>query len=222
MTPEQRTFFRVHGYLHLRGAVARRRLRPLQDRVLGELRRLGISTSRIPAAIKTLPPFQQIGRLSQLLNIPEFAESIVPPEARDAISALAETRVLSQQYQLLVSPPNQGAWSLQGLNWHTDLSGSNGERMPGIQAFVLLDDVSPRGGATRILSGSHLRARSEEPMLRDALRRNREEERSQLPIVELAGNAGDVYLMDMRVLHTPSINTSKRFRLVATVRFFLE
>jgi len=41
-------------------------------------------------------------------------------------------------------------------------------------------------------------------------------------ITEMSGKAGDVYLMDMRILHTPSINDSKNFRMMATCRFLLE
>lgn len=40
-----------------------------------------------------------------------------------------------------------------------------------------------------------------------------------LRLVEMCGRAGDVYLMDMRVLHTPSANAAARPRLMATTRF---
>jgi hypothetical protein len=41
-----------------------------------------------------------------------------------------------------------------------------------------------------------------------------------LTLVEMAGRAGDVYLMDMRVLHTPSLNATRNLRMMATTRFF--
>ena len=40
-------------------------------------------------------------------------------------------------------------------------------------------------------------------------------------IIEMSGRAGDVFLMDMRVLHTPSVNSSKNWRMMATCRFLL-
>lgn len=90
---------------------------------------------------------------------------------------------------------------------------------------MLIDDVERHGGATLILAGSHQRARAQqaERRLREALQGADDSElrARNLSIVELSGKAGDVYLMDMRVLHTPSINATKRFRMVATVRFFL-
>ena len=38
--------------------------------------------------------------------------------------------------QLLISLPNQGEWTLEGLNWHRDISSSKLGRFPGVQAFV--------------------------------------------------------------------------------------
>ena len=37
----------------------------------------------------------------------------------------------------------------------------------------------------------------------------------------MSGRAGDVFLMDMRVLHTPSVNLSSHIRMMATTRFDL-
>jgi ectoine hydroxylase-related dioxygenase (phytanoyl-CoA dioxygenase family) len=34
----------------------------------------------------------------------------------------------------------------------------------------------------------------------------------------MCGRAGDVFLMDMRVLHTPSVNATKQPRMMATTR----
>jgi hypothetical protein len=42
-----------------------------------------------------------------------------------------------------------------------------------------------------------------------------------ITIVEMSGRAGDLYLMDMRLLHTPSINSTKNIRMMATTRVFL-
>lgn len=224
---EQRRFFEERGYLHLQGAVSPAQLRPVRDRIVSELRRSGItaSGSGLPASIRSLPAFQQIGKLSRLLNLPDLAAKIISPKVQAAVHALAETSAFSTQSQLLISPPNQGAWRLEGLNWHTDLSDAESERTPGIQAFVLVDNVEKQGGGTLILAGSHLRSRNRaaEQRLRQALRDARQNapELRELSIIELCGGVGDVYLMDMRVLHTPSINATKRWRMVGAIRFLL-
>ncbi len=227
MTLEQRTLFRERGYLLLRGAVSASHHRPVRERIQSELRRLGVGPAGqgMPETIRKLSVFQQIAELSRLLRVPELSAVVHSKKVQEAIDALAETRASVSQSQLLVSPPNQGAFRLEGLNWHTDISAPHAGRTPGIQAFVLLDDVERHGGATLILAGSHLRARDQqaERRLREALQGADDSElrARNLSIVELSGKAGDVYLMDMRVLHTPSINATKRFRMVATQRFFL-
>ncbi len=226
MTPEQRAFFQDRGYVLLRGALSQTRLRPVRERVLGELKRLGSGSSGqgIPASVRDLPTFQQIEKLSRLVDIPDLAAKVMSPQVEGAIEALAGGRASARQSQLLLSPPRQGPWRLDGLNWHTDLHSSQQQRRPGIQVFALLGDVEKHGGATLILSGSHLELHGSDSdrSIRNALRRGsvgeRELEDRNLSIVELSGKAGDVYLMDMRLLHTPSVNASKRFRMVATVR----
>jgi ectoine hydroxylase-related dioxygenase (phytanoyl-CoA dioxygenase family) len=199
----------------------------VREHIVRELKRIGVATpGGMPKSFYALPAFQQIAKLSKLVDVPELGTKVVSQAISDAVGALTQTNVVVRQSQLLVSPPNQGEWRLEGLNWHTDISRSNREQTPPIQAFVLLDDVETRGGGTLILAGSHLERTDKEAegRIRDALRRGRDGEvdlrRYDLFVVELTGKAGDVYLMDMRTLHTPSINASKRFRMVATVRFF--
>lgn len=226
---EQHRSFRERGYLRLEQAVPKAQLRSLQKRITDDLGRRGIGSSGrgIPRSIYELPVFQQIGKVSQLVNIPDLDAQVIPTSVADTVNSLATTRVLSRQSQLLISPPKQGDWNLDRLNWHTDVS-SHEATIPGIQAFVLVDDVEERGGATLILSGSHLQTNHVQASsrIRDALRKGGEGEATlrelNLSIVELSGKSGDVYLMDMRVLHTPSVNTSKRMRIVATVRYFLK
>lgn len=36
----------------------------------------------------------------------------------------------------------------------------------------------------------------------------------------MSGRAGDVFLMDLRAPHTPSVNSTKNVQLMATTRFF--
>src|SRR5690606_17533481 len=116
---------------------------------------------------------------------------------------------------------------LDGLNWHTDVAGDK-VQIPGIQVFIVIHDLQAHGGATLILAGSHLHAKNPDTnaRIRDALRNGREGDATlhelKLSLVELTGKSGDAYVMDMRVLHTPSINTRSQMRAVATVRYFFE
>lgn len=230
MNPEQKTFFQANGYLHLQRCLARSQVDPVRRRILDELKRRriwsgGKSLSRL---LRDTPTFQQVGKLGQLLKFDDLHKILITGKIQDAMSALAEQPLpAAQEAQLLLSLPNQGEWRLDGLNWHVDIGPAQADRLPGVQAFVLIDDVRPRGGATLAIAGSHRlkdgilpgggnirRLLNEAQDIEPALRR------SGLSMVEMAGAAGDVYLMDMRVLHTPSINATPSLRMMATARCY--
>jgi Phytanoyl-CoA dioxygenase (PhyH) len=229
LTLSQRKFFDQHGYLRLEQAVSQTQLRLARKRIHDELSRSGIDSAGrgLPKTLRSLPVFQQIGRLSQLVNFPDLKVAVIPQDVEKLVHALGNAKVMSTQSQLLLSPPRQGDWHLAGLNWHVDVS-THQVRIPGIQVFVLIDDLEEHGGATLVLSGSHLHADDTrmKSRIRDAVQSGKMEEallrELGLAVVELTGKSGDAYLMDMRTLHTPSVNASNQMRVVATVRYFLE
>lgn len=226
MTPEQRSHFERYGWMHWPGALDRARIGSVRDLALAELKRLGIGSGKgARNPFKDLPVFQQINKLSGLVSVPELRARITAPHILSAMRELAGVE-LSQadDAQLLLSPPRQGEWTLQRLNWHTDVSASH-NRLPGIQVFAMIDDVLPQGGGTLVISGSHggsarLNVAGD---LREILRRDTDPRNALaacgLSIMEMTGRAGDVYLMDMRVLHAPAVNASTRPRVMATARY---
>lgn len=239
MTPAHIDHFTARGCLRLEGFHPARRVAPLRQALRDELKRLTTHKGTagggkgMPAALQGLPVFQQIGKLSSLVKAPGLHEALMTPELMDCIARLGgPKRRPGDGTQLLLSPPHQGAWTLQGLNWHVDIAAGPEGPPPGIQAFFLIDDVAPQGGATLALAGSHRApsrrsgaagsSPSSSSPLREALR-----SATDLPqrlhalgidLVEMCGRAGDVFLMDMRVLHTPSVNASKHVRMMATCR----
>ena len=229
MTPSQADSFTRLGYLRLEGFHSRKLVGGIRQKVVAELKRLGISADgqRLPKSLKDIPIFQQIGRLSSLVRVPGLHQALVTPALLDCVARLGGQEPSDiQETQLLLSPAHQAAWSLKALNWHVDVAGRN--RLPGIQAFFLIDDVAPHGGATLALAGSHRAGGSRAgaaPSVRDILKSSADVERDlrglDVNIVEMSGFAGDVFLMDMRVLHTPSVNATKSVRMMATSRCFL-
>lgn len=154
MTPDQVHRFNDKGIVRLDGFHARG-VAPVRQRVLDELRRL-TGGKGLPRAVQGLPVFQQIGKLSSLVKVPGAHGALVTPALVACIGQLAGRAVpVPQPLQLLLSPPQQGAWRLEGLNWHVDVVADPPGRVPGIQAFFLIDDVAPQGGATLALAGSH-------------------------------------------------------------------
>jgi hypothetical protein len=233
MTPAQATFFKEQGYLKLEGFHPQRRTAVIRQRVLDELRRLrGLAGARgLPGSLQGLPLFQQITRLSALVKVPGLHDALVTPDLIDRVARIAGRTPSVQVAQLLLSPPLQGPWTLQGLNlnWHVDSAPQPGRPLPGIQAFFLIDDVATHGGATLALAGSHRigagpqsQAASLREILRNPLDLDRKLRELDVTMLEMSGRAGDVFLMDMRVMHTPSVNSTRNTRMMATCRCLLD
>ena len=132
------------------------------------------------------------------------------------------------------------------LPWHVDVPRLPKAGIVGIQMFTFLDTVEPGGGGTAAVTGSHRllndgvavpikvvnRELAREPFFRDLLARDgtgcdglfETTERVQgvdLKVVELVGEPGDVYLMNLQVLHAKCPNTRPTPRLMMTQRFLL-
>jgi hypothetical protein len=223
MNAEQRTHFTDQGHLHLKGVLTKAQVQPMAKYVVDELERLKVRSS----GLKELPAFQQIGKLSTLIKRDDLEGRLITPPLRAMITAVGGANLRSGPGQFLISLPQQGEWSLRGLNWHVDISSPDPSRPAGVQAFILLDDVVSQGGGTLVLTGSHKRATSKQlgQRIRTILREEADPRKPLaelgLSIVELSGKAGDVYLMDMRLLHTPALNASKQLRLMATIRYYI-
>jgi ectoine hydroxylase-related dioxygenase (phytanoyl-CoA dioxygenase family) len=97
-------------------------------------------------------------------------------------------------------------WVLPQAGWHRDARVSVDCSIPGIQIFILIDELMPRGGGTLLRPGSH----------RPEWAATAPEEHN---VLELFGSAGDVFFMNPAVLHAPSINANRRARLMLTARF---
>lgn len=222
MNRTQYTLFAENGHLHLKGALPKAQVKPIAKYVMDELERLKVQSS----GLKEMPAFQQIGKLSTLIKRDDLEARLITPELRSMIGAVGGSDLRCGPGQFLVSLPQQGEWSLRGLNWHVDISSPDPSRPAGVQAFILLEDVVPQGGGTLVLAGSHKRATSKDlgQRIRMILREGSDPRKPLaelgLSIVELAGKAGDVHLMDMRLLHTPALNASKQLRLMATIRYY--
>ncbi len=221
-------FFHNEGYLRLSGAHSKRCLTPLRERILRELSRLKVwaGGKSLGSSLNNLSPFQQIAKLSSMVKIADLDETLNTAEIRSAIADLTGRAPQSSLgTQPLLSLPHQGPWSLGSLNWHVDLAAKSGAEIPGIQVFYLIDDVVEHGGATLALARSHRVAGVAAGRLRGSLKSPGDLEAvlstSDTKIIEMSGRAGDVFLMDMRVLHTPSVNSSSRIRMMATTRFGL-
>lgn len=178
-------------------------------------------------------------------------EALVPEALRPDLSRLAGAPLGTagglHRPQVLWTLPNADAWTLPAILWHTDLPREARSGCPGVQAFTFLAPVGPRAGATLVAAGSHrllndqgeLRSKDIKARLRalpafarllDPAHPGRPSgpgplgEADGVPIeaVELTGAPGDLWLMDMRALHTAAPNASDTPRLMMTWRFLRE
>ncbi len=230
MNPEQQHQFRAQGWLHLPGLLDKAVAASLKAHVLAELKRLQLwgGGRSLSGRLEGVPVFQQVGKLGQWIVCPGLGGRLMSPALQMLQQQLVGTLPLqarAPEAQLLLSLPHREDWRLEGLDWHRDVSAARMGRLPGIQAFFLIDDMVAHGGATLALAGSHrlpqaLRGRhaAEQLVARSGGART-VLDGVEVSVVEMAGRAGDVYLMDMRVLHTPSINASRNVRMMATMRF---
>lgn len=245
LTSEQQLLFKTQGIVKLPSAVPKKQTESAKRFIIAELERLKLKTGGKLSApkIESLPHFQQTTRLGQLIPTGPWLERLFAPELLASMRSIGglSSRAEKPQVQLLLSLPHKAAWSLGGLNWHVDQTPPRKDVVSGVQAFVLIDDLRARGGGTLALAGSHRlhyipearedgaqRLLRRDPVLcelfnpagidADALFQQRDLCGVPISIVEMCGKAGDVFLMDMRVLHSPSINASKAIRMMATAR----
>lgn len=236
IAPEDHAVFADRGLLRLPGCAPTAPTSAARKAILDELERLGARvdgkwhTAKVPRTIRHLPAFDDVVPRALVARLDRLAGRALQPA--------------QPHPQILLTPPQRGPWSVPQLGWHLDVAAPVRDEIPGIQVFVLVDDVAPGGGGTVALSGSHklhgatgaapvnahqvLRA---DPIF-EALFSPRVAPRASLlephpvagvtvQLVEMWGRAGDVYVMDMRVVHAASMNTSKRARMMLTCRYLV-
>jgi hypothetical protein len=208
VSDHDRAEFAETGLLRLPRFVSAANINAAREGLLAELTRLGLRahgkwhTKRLAGQ----PPFQVTVKIAQGLRHVPACDDVIPSELVSLASSLAGAPLHAgpPHPQILVTPPQKEPWSIPTAGWHVDITARPDGGIPGVQVFVLLDDLAPRGGATLAIRGSHC-VRDTQP--------------SADTVIEMSGRAGDVYLMDMRILHAPSINAAKTARLMLTTRF---
>jgi len=229
--------FKNRGLLALRGFLPLKSVALARESLLAELTRMKIKVDGKIASSKfqKMPIFQQTSRLGQMMKVGDPISRLFSEDLLRAIGSLGGSplRSTTSGPQVLLSLPHKKNWSLTDLNWHLDVRAPKTDQAPGIQAFILIDDVQPRGGGTLALAGSHKlhyvnRQLSALGVLKEKSRFFSEPEKFLQPqdvcgipvqIVEMSGRAGDLFLMDLRILHSPSVNSRPDIRMMATTRF---
>lgn len=178
---------------------------------------------------------------------PEVEALVELPAVKDVVGRLLDGKAFDRKVfprpQVLASLPNRDRWVLPD-SWHTDVPRVASGCSPGVQIFIFLDFVAAGGGGTVVVAGSHrllddgrnlrpkeiVAALRPEPFFRALFGGNPQEPGEDglpagrvgevnLKVMELVGEPGDAWLMDLRTLHAAAPNASDRPRLMATHRF---
>lgn len=235
------------GIIKLEGFVASKDARAAYDMVLDLAEEHGIYTDghwvKSTSRFGYPKPFRNA--LNGLNGSEEFP-NLVGNRLTPLVAAIVGEPVtpLPPGQQILFTLPGEGDWSVPSDAWHIDMPKIGEQASPGLQAFTFLDDVDPKGGATLVIAGSHRLLNNSADLSSKELKRHLREEDYfkplfdpnrptivhpeealgrvgdvELKVLELSGRVGDVYLMDLRVLHTPAQNCSDKARLMLTCRF---
>ncbi|WP_405062252.1 phytanoyl-CoA dioxygenase family protein [Kribbella sp. NBC_01505] len=172
------------------------------------------------------------------------ADAILGPVLRGVLDQLLGSWVEpSHQGQVLVTMPTGDEWAVPHRQWHTDVGYDELPRdeLVGVKVWALLGDLAAGGGGTPQIAGSHrvlarYLDRTDErdfSTVRDQVLASHEwfrqltsENRSEdwvaegdvdgipVRVVELTGNAGDVYLTHPWVLHSIAPNARQAPRMM--------
>lgn len=136
-----------------------------------------------------------------------------------------------------------GKWEVPRSIWHLDMPRSRSIGPPGPEMFTFLNKVEPKGGGTLILAGSHRLLNDVDYLSSKGVKRKLKRhayfreltgkgdgDRSRfleeigyidnvpVKVVELTGDPGDVYFIDLRLLHSLGANTSDQPRMMIAQR----
>ncbi len=213
-----------NGIVKIPNYILKKELILIQKEVISELKRLKLDHHVKSGKVSgTSEVFQQVSRLSQRIEPPRALEKYTFALHQILFELFGKKFDFDEKPQLLLTVPQKTEWTLNGLKWHVD---SFTSPLTSLQFFLLIDDVKPYGGGTLVLKGSHKfkkrLALNQIDQLLDSKQLNEKFEFDQInmSIFELNGTVGDVYLMDMRLLHSPSLNVSDKIRMMATYRFY--
>lgn len=237
LTDAQKRGLETRGVVRLEGMLPAEPVRVVREAVLQRLaeRRLWPEEVRqqpMPHWPEPGVTTKQIGKrhpeLEALFELPEVTAPI-----EDLFAGAPIDRAMFSRPQLLVTLPNAAEWSAANSGWHADLPRLASGGRPGVQLFVLLDEVAPHGGGTLVVAGSHwlfddgrfVRAKDltgmleDIPFFRDVWAGSEPDKDGKFEVVEMTGAAGDAWLMDLRLLHSAAPNTASTPRMMATWRY---
>ncbi|MBS0386177.1 MAG: phytanoyl-CoA dioxygenase family protein [Proteobacteria bacterium] len=145
--------FRVHGWMRITDAFDARAAAAMREVVWRALARLGVRRENPSTWTNERPT-----HLKHIRDDPAFS-AVGGARVCSAIGALLAVQPHDPPKNWgspFVAFPSQEGWTLPTHGWHVDANYASQLWPPrGVKSFALFGDVTPRGGGTLILSGSH-------------------------------------------------------------------
>ena len=251
-TPSERENFSIHGLIKRKNFLAPEKLAKARNLIFQHLEQEGVWRNggwSLDGYMRSTESDTGMALVKPLNRHPTLID-LTSGEVPAAASALVDARPIfpmDQHPALLFTLPNATTWTLPHQNWHMDIPRLPDGGVPGVQIFACLETVETGGGGTLAVTGSHrllnecvrisssdLRKRLKQEPYFAALMSNHTDDRLrflreggrvgnvELQVVEMTGEPGDVYFMDLRVLHTAAPNMRQIPRLMLTQRYLLE
>lgn len=240
--------FRDRGLLRLDRFLPRDVVDEARFAVRGSLTRQGLLTDGRWTLPSPRPIWPDGGRIAGKDANLGRAKALLTGDMVSAVQDLESDVDLTDRkgdMQVLFTLPNADAWFTPATIWHVDAPRLTTAGCPGVQVFTFLEPTEPGGGGTLTVAGSHrllndrgfMASRNVKQALRaeacfKALFDRNDADRGRLlgpiglagdveiEVVEMAGKPGDVWLMDMRILHTLAPNAGSTPRIMLTKRYF--
>ena len=251
LNDDQKARLRDRGALHLPGFLPEEAFRPVRERVERVMLDEGHFDGTDWIVPAERPKWPNGGFAGKRIKKAKELRLLDTEDLRATIQDLLDGEDLftfMDRPQPLFTLNNADEWFLPSTIWHIDLPRFAGCDEPGYQMFTFLAPVQPRCGGTLVVAGSHrvgnpstgvLRSKRVKGVLKrydtfaDLLStksKNRERlletsetvDGVEVQVVEFTGEPGDVWLMDMRLLHTLAPNPSPAPRLMVTQRYVRE
>ena len=177
-------------------------------------------------------------------HVLDYARELVSGDEIELSSPIAQFLFTApRSYVLNHDGQWDGKWEVPRSIWHLDMPRSAAMGAPGPEMFTFMNKVEPKGGGTLVLAGSHRLLNDVEYLssknVKKRLKRHTyfreltgkgDDDRSRfmeevgnidgvpVKVVELTGDPGDVYFVDLRLLHSIGANTSDQPRMMIAQR----
>ena len=174
---------------------------------------------------------------------------LLEEKTRQAICELLnedEALSMSKSAGILFTLPNADEWEVPSEAWHVDIPRLPYEGSLGVQVFSFIESLEPHSGGTLAIKGSHnlfhtdkisskkLRNKLVKFLYFKKLMSKEFKDRSwftvnkgkvlgrDVELIELFGNIGDIYLMDVSILHSVAPNPRSNPRIMVAQRYLSE